>query len=376
MDTSAFHDYVVEATRNADVALKVDGSVLVQANWDDLPAPTVAPPDGTVGMRFGAVAAVTEWKQISYSMDCKGTPQQAVPWDSGCNPGTCPTITDPTLARAPIACFPCQVDIYRKYCGQPANFFVEYFGPAGPFSPLPPSGAYLLAFADATGGSFTYVGDDLLTVDHIPGDVPPIAHPGDFLQPEECTSQAGASVLLSGLATDEKPMGDLEFIWRGPFVEGNGVVRGQMAPVTLPVGTNAVQLIVFDGRQSSMPAGVSVEVVDRRPPTLQNFAYTGPPCLWPPNHQWVALRVGRDFQAAVRDICDPKPRLEVISVTNSQPQNVVGDGATGTDVAVFPDRVCLRAERQGPDQSDRLYRIRLAGRDSSGNQSMCNHFRP
>jgi len=79
--------------------------------------------------------------------------------------------------------------------------------------------------------------------------------------------------------------------------------------------------------------------------------------------------VGRDFQGDVEDTCNPNAKLVVASAESNQPDNDKGDGDTVNDVVVFPDRVCLRAERQGNDRDGRLYTIYLGSRDASGNDS-------
>lgn len=112
-----------------------------------------------------------------------------------------------------------------------------------------------------------------------------------------------------------------------------------------------------------------VVVQDVTPPALSNFAYSGPLCLWAPNHKYVVLRVGRDFAGVVTDNCDPSPTLVVTTAVSDQPDNGVGDGSTTSDTVVFNDRVCLRSERQGADPDGRLYSVTIAARDFAANES-------
>lgn len=187
----------------------------------------------------------------------------------------------------------------------------------------------------------------------------------------ECAAgDNGTAVDLSASASD--PDGDLSAVswFRGeldalePLGTG-GTLQAQQglgAPSTYrAVAVDAVQK--FDSDE------VSVVVVDTTPPTISDFANSGPICLWSPRHDYVVFRVGHELNALVEDACDPAPALEIATAVSNQPDDVSGDGNTINDVVVFPDRVCLRAERRGNDSSDRVYTVNVIARDASGNES-------
>jgi len=301
------------------------------------------------------------------SCDSGGFPGQ-VPWDYDCRPGTCP---GKYPKRNPENCTECQKDLFYKYCEEPIVFLVEYFGPAGTFSPLPPDAGYFLDLAEATSGIVTWNGDDGSITKGIPENLPPIVDAGEF-QTVECKQEEATPVTLYGSARDELSYNELTFTWMGPFLEGGGTVHEPQPTVTLRLGHHMLKLFVWDGYQQSTPAVTHVKVSDNKPPTVYNFQYSGPTCLWPPNHKYVVLRVGRDFHGVVEDTCDPNAQLVVASAESNQPDNDKGDGDTVNDVVVFPDRVCLRSERQGKEREGRLYTIYLGSRDSSGNESDYN----
>lgn len=114
----------------------------------------------------------------------------------------------------------------------------------------------------------------------------------------------------------------------------------------------------------------TVVVKDTLPPTIKSFDYSGPLCLWAPDHKWVVLRVGEEFKAVIEDGCDPDPRLVIASATSSQAADANGSGNTSPDVVVYPgSHVCLRSERAGGDPAGRLYTLQLLAADHSGNTS-------
>lgn len=184
----------------------------------------------------------------------------------------------------------------------------------------------------------------------------------------ECTSPAGASVLLdASQTTDPDDATDIvEFLW---LVDGRPVDTGVGPTLKLGIGIHEVQLVVSD--RGSLTSAVRRQIVvrDTTPPSIAAFSYNGPQCLWPPNHDFVVLDAGRDVSAFITDACDPAPRLVIASALSDQPDNGTGDGDTATDVVVFSDRVCLRAERQGSVLAGRQYRVRLHAVDAAGNAS-------
>ena len=147
------------------------------------------------------------------------------------------------------------------------------------------------------------------------------------------------------------------------------LARGETAVVALPLGDHEVRLDVLDAYGARSSVSQTIDVVDTSPPELTDFAYTGPVCLWPPNHDYVILKVGEEFTGMVADTCDPAAELRVTAATSNQPDNARGDGDTSNDVVVFPGHVCLRVERQGTALEGRQYRVNLHAVDASGNAS-------
>lgn len=284
-----------------------------------------------------------------------------VPWDLACRPGRCP-------ATSPHMCTACQVDLFQEYCASPLNFFVEYFGPAGPFSPLPPDAGYLLDLAAATGGTFTHNGDDGSMAVGLAGDLPPSAKVGERLT-SECAGPDGTLVKLHGAALDEVPSTRLRFTWTGPFIEGGGIIEGASAAVTLPLGAHLVQLVVSDEHQESPPAFLEASVVDTTPPDLD--VVLSPNELWPPNHtlQSIAARI----QAT--DTCSNDVRVRLVSVRSNEPDDALGggDGSTspdivGADIGTDDREFFLRAERLGAG-AGRVYTVTYEAEDAAGNRT-------
>jgi len=100
---------------------------------------------------------------------------------------------------------------------------------------------------------------------------------------------------------------------------------------------------------------------DQEPPRLS--VSVTPNTLWPPNHQWVEIKVNTQ----VSDNVDPNPTVSLTSITSNEGQNVKGDGNTATDIEIKPDgRIFLRAERSG-NGTGRVYTLTYTARDAAGN---------
>jgi len=158
----------------------------------------------------------------------------------------------------------------------------------------------------------------------------------------ECTAPSGTSLSLNGTGSSD-PDGDaLSFAWTGGFGSATGI-----APtVTVPLGSNIINLTVSDGKGGTASANTRVVVRDTTPP-VASLTLT-PNVLWPPNHSLIPITAALQ----VSDQCDSKPTLSLVSITSNQPDSgldkddVPGDiqGATfGTDDRTF----LLRAERAG-----------------------------
>ncbi|MBI1947416.1 MAG: hypothetical protein HYS27_17110 [Deltaproteobacteria bacterium] len=222
----------------------------------------------------------------------------------------------------------------------------------------------------AVSGVFASNGDTMvLDIEATINNAQPIADAGGD-RVVECSARGGAAVALDAMGSvDPDGPGDLHDAvwWSGP---GEFAALGLQTTIGMSVGTRRdLVLQVFDSSGATSRDAFSVEVVDTTPPSLTDFAYEGPVCLWPPSHDYAILSVGREFTGIVSDVCDPLADLRITGATSSQPDDAEGDGNTLNDVVVFPDHVCLRAERQGTVLEGRQYSVQLHAVDASGNSS-------
>lgn len=181
----------------------------------------------------------------------------------------------------------------------------------------------------------------------------------------ECSSLGGAFVPVDVSETTDPDDDLVSCFWR---TDGIQTATHGDEEVLVPLGTHTITVAVTDQHGFFDTDTATATVTDTTAPNVDDFVFDGPACLWPPNHGYIVLRTGRDFDALVTDACDANPRLEVIDGSSSQPDNGLGDGDTENDVVVFSDRICLRAERQGNIDEGRIYTIQLAGVDASGNE--------
>jgi hypothetical protein len=199
---------------------------------------------------------------------------------------------------------------------------------------------------------------------------PPKADAGPAARVVECDSPDGAEVALDATASSD-PDGDITFYsWhRGTSTFSPLVGSGAQVTTQQGFGEQEYTVAVSDGSAQVSSASTSVEVVDSTPPDVGGIINEGPPCLWAPNHKYVVLRLNRDIKAMVEDACDLDPEITISGASSSQPDNAEGDGDTVNDALAYPDRVCLRAERQGQESRGRYYTIELTARDDFGNES-------
>ncbi len=183
--------------------------------------------------------------------------------------------------------------------------------------------------------------------------------------------ECGTPTTLTALVSD--PDGDaLTVVWtvNGTGVQTNTLPAGAPSattPVsftgTLPLGTNAVAVLVIDTATNTASCGSMVTVVDTTPPVITSVK-ANPNVLWPPNHKMVSitLRVG------ATDSCSAAT-WKIIGVTSSEPVNGLGDGDTAPDWQIVGDHgLKLRAERSGKGKG-RTYTITVRAADTSGNLS-------
>jgi PKD domain len=191
--------------------------------------------------------------------------------------------------------------------------------------------------------------------------IPPVVNAGPNVTVEQ-ESHAGTEVTLNGTATDAVST-QFNFTWS----ENDTVLKTDVNATsttliyTFNIGNHTVTLNATDQAGNMRSASVMVAVIDTRPPQM-NVTVT-PSSLWPPNHKYVTVKVN----ATVFDICDPSPKITLVSITSNEEDNGIGDGNTSNDIVIVNDfTFSLRAERSG-NGSGRIYAITYKATDASGN---------
>ncbi len=129
------------------------------------------------------------------------------------------------------------------------------------------------------------------------------------------------------------------------------------------LGTDKIQACFTDAMAVKTCATAEKIWQDTTPPVLT--VSVTPEILWPPNHKY------RNVEATVvaTDKVDPNPKIELVSVTSSEPDEGLGDGDTANDIVIQGDfKFKLRAERSGLGEG-RTYTITYKATDFSGNSS-------
>jgi len=170
----------------------------------------------------------------------------------------------------------------------------------------------------------------------------------------ECTGPNGTAVVL-GTATAS------DVCDASPDLTNN-------APQTFPLGVTPVVWTATDESNNQGMATQQVEIVDTTPPQLT--ISVSPTALWPPNHKLVQISA----TITVQDVCDPSPKVELVSIVSNEPDNATGDGNTSDDIqeAEYGTRDVkfkLRAERRGPGNG-RVYTVTYKATDGSGNATV------
>lgn len=106
-------------------------------------------------------------------------------------------------------------------------------------------------------------------------------------------------------------------------------------------------------------------ILDTTPPVLS--VSVSPSVLYPPNHQMIEITPTIE----VSDDRDPDPKVDLVSITSNEGDDVRGDGNTSNDILIDNGRIFLRAERSGLADG-RIYTITWRARDLSGNFSMAS----
>ena len=146
----------------------------------------------------------------------------------------------------------------------------------------------------------------------------------------------------------------------------------QRFPLGFPLGTRTVNWSATDGSGNTGTATQTVLIQDTLPPTLR--VTLSPEVLWPPDHKLVAITA----TITVTDICDPDPKVELVSIGSSEPDNGLGDGDKPEDIQEWKkgadDRTfLLRAERSGTGHG-RVYTVKYKATDATGNSSFKEAF--
>jgi hypothetical protein len=106
--------------------------------------------------------------------------------------------------------------------------------------------------------------------------------------------------------------------------------------------------------------------VDQTPPTLS--VSVTPNVLFAPNHKMVEVTP----TITVSDDRDSNPRVDLVSITSNEGDDVHGDGHTSRDVSIDSSgRIFLRAERSALAQG-RIYTLTWRARDYSGNTTLAS----
>jgi hypothetical protein len=185
----------------------------------------------------------------------------------------------------------------------------------------------------------------------------------------ECTSAAGATLLLDGRQSSDPEGNAVLFSWFSDSRVGPSAGFGATAEVEQALGGATTYVLrVIDAFGQSDEDETAVEVMDTTAPALS--LSVSPAVLWPPNHNLVPVTA----TAAASDVCDPSPTLRLVSITSNEGDLANGSGHTSPDIqdAQFgtDDReFLLRAERSGGG-TGRIYTITYEAEDANGNVTM------
>jgi hypothetical protein len=151
----------------------------------------------------------------------------------------------------------------------------------------------------------------------------------------------------------------------GPSVSLSGgltdPVRTFTAPAVSAGGVDLTfRLVVDDGPLESLAHDMTVHVQNVNDPPLCTAARPTVESLWPPDHKHVAVGI-----VGVTDPENDPVTLTILSVTQDEPLNAVGDGDSSPDAVVQGSTVLLRAERSGTGNG-RVYRISFEATDGNG----------
>jgi hypothetical protein len=205
------------------------------------------------------------------------------------------------------------------------------------------------------------------------GNHPPTAVAAAVAQ-TECTSPAGADVLLDGTGSSDQDstagtQDDIASYEWFEVVSGTPMPLGTGATltVTLPLGPHALLLRVVDQAGDEGMDPFDVRVVDTVAPSIT----VHPGMLWPPNHRLVPITI------TATDLCGGT-QARFVAAASSEPDDAPGgwDGNTTQDVVLDTGgRLELRAERDARG-AGRTYTLDAVAVDGSGNQAAASTVIP
>jgi hypothetical protein len=208
---------------------------------------------------------------------------------------------------------------------------------------------------------------DRVTVEITNTNNDPVANAGD-----DQTVDENSGVSLSAALSSDPDSDALTYAWTqtgGPSVILTLTGANTVDPTfTAPfVGAGGVDLefevTVDDGYGGTATDTVVIHVQNSNDPPLASAAQPSLACLWPPNHQMVAV--------GITGVSDPdnNATITITGVTQDEPTNGLGDGDTAIDAVINADgTVLLRAERSGKGDG-RVYRVYFTASDLEGSAS-------
>lgn len=192
----------------------------------------------------------------------------------------------------------------------------------------------------------------------------------------ECTSPQGTPITLDGSKScdpdgcDPNGVDDLRgVVWyEGTDLDSDHTVGHSLVqPALAPLGATTYTLFVTDSQAQSSGAQTKVTVQDTAAPEIT--VAVDPPCLWPPNHSMILYSLGAGLSMSSNDACDGNPALRIVNVVSDQPVLDDGSGNTVPDVRFGTGAFCIRSERDGTSNHDRVYTVTVLAEDGSGNQT-------
>ena len=188
----------------------------------------------------------------------------------------------------------------------------------------------------------------------------------------DCNGPQGRNVNLDASVFSD-PDGDaLTFDWVVQEIDGpvTHTANGFDLNVLLAPGQYRVTLTADDYRGGITSAAGLVTILADTPPTLS--LSLSPDMINANNHKMVPINA----TITVHDACDVDPRVTLLSITSSDPDNGTGDADTPNDIqdadVGTDDRLfSVRAERAGTG-AGRVYTVTYKATDASGNSTVAS----